>query len=195
MIDSITLPPHERADAHAPHLGPCGHLVQFYSETSRLLDTLEGFIASGLTGGEAVIVIATPPHLHALEARLQGRGIDLVAARNDNRYLPFGAQDVMDRFVVDGRPDAERFHAFLVPTLARARGAGRKVRAFGEMVAVMWAAGNRDGAIELERVWSQVCERGQLTLLCAYPSRGFGKHDAAALACVRALHTGETPGG
>ena len=194
MMDSLTHA-HPLPGAPAPHPGPCGHLVQFYSEHNRLLDTLETFIASGLTGGEAVIVIATPQHLHALEARLQARGIDLVAARNDNRYLPYGAQDVMDRFIDDRMPDAERFHAFLESTLLRARGPGRKVRAFGEMVAVLWAAGHRDGAIELERLWSQVCERGQLTLLCAYPDAGFGKGDATALECVRALHTGETPGG
>jgi hypothetical protein len=60
---------------------------------------------------------------------------------------------------------------------------------------VLWAASNREGAIELERLWSQVCERGQLTLLCAYPSAGFGEADATARECVRALHTGETPGG
>jgi hypothetical protein len=193
-MDSITLA-HPHAGAPVPHPSPCGHLVQFYAEEPRLLDTLETFIAAGLLAGEAVILIATPPHLHALEARLQARGLDLVAARHDNRYLPNGAQDVMDRFIVDGWPDAERFHAFLEPTLDRARGKGRKVRAFGEMVAVLWAAGRREAAIELERLWSQVCERGQLTLLCAYPSTGFDADDAAALDCVRALHTGETPGG
>jgi len=194
MMDSLTLG-HPHAGTPAPHPGPCGHLVQFYSDQNRLLDTLEAFIASGLTGGEAVIAIATPQHLHALESRLQARGIDLVAARNDNLYLPCGAQDAMDRFIDDGMPDAERFHAFLASTLARARGPGRRVRAFGEMVAVLWAAGHRNGAIELERLWSQVCARGQLTLLCAYPSAGFGRDDDAALECVRALHTGETPGG
>ena len=194
LMDSIPLA-HLHAGAPAPHPGPCGHLVQFYADDQRLLDTLETFIANGLLADEAVIVIATPRHLHALEARLQARGLDLVAARNENRFLAFGARDAMDRFIVDGWPDAERFHAFLEPTVERARGHGRKVRAFGEMVAVLWAEGRRDAAIELERLWSQVCERGQLTLLCAYPSSGFGAGDAAALQCVRALHTGETPGG
>jgi hypothetical protein len=194
-MDGLTLEAPLPGHAPDPHPGPCGHLVQFYADQQRLLDTLESFIASGLHAGEAVVVIATPPHLHALEARLQGRGFDLVGARNDNRYLAIGARDAMDRFIVDGWPDAARFHAFLEPTVARARGDGRKVRAFGEMVAVLWAAGRREAAIELERLWSQVCERGQLTLLCAYPSNGFGVDDADALACVRALHTDETPGG
>jgi hypothetical protein len=69
------------------------------------------------------------------------------------------------------------------------------VRAFGEMVAVLWAAGRREAALELERLWGQACERGQLTLLCAYPRSAFGADDAMAQATVRALHTDETPGG
>ena len=177
----------------APHPGPCGHLVQFYADQNRLLDSLEHFISAGLDAGEAVIVIATPPHLHALESRLQGRGMDLVAARNENRYLPFGAQDAMDRFIIDAWPDTERFKRFLETTLARARGNGRKVRAFGEMVAVLWADGQREAALQLERLWCNVCERGQLTLLCAYPTSGFTGPADPSLDSIRALHTSETP--
>jgi hypothetical protein len=189
--------PHTQAHAGEPipHPAPCGHLVQFYADHHRLLDTLEGFISSGLGAGEAVVVIATPRHLHALEARLQGRGIDLVTARNENRYLPFGAGDAMDRFMVDGRPDAGRFAAFLDETLARARGPGRKVRAFGEMVAVLWAAGRREAALHLERLWSDACARGQLSLLCAYPASGFKGCDDPFMDRVRALHTGEAAEG
>lgn len=179
----------------APHPAPCGHLVQFYADHNRLLDTLEGYISAGLYSGEAVVVIATPPHLHALEARLQGRGIDLVTARNENRYLPFGAHDAMDRFMVDGRPDAGRFTAFVDETVARARGPGRKVRAFGEMVAVLWAAGQREAALQLEQLWCDACARGALALLCAYPTSGFSGGDDPELERVRALHTGEATEG
>jgi hypothetical protein len=60
---------------------------------------------------------------------------------------------------------------------------------------VVWSLGRREAAIELVRLWILVCESGLLTLLCAYPSSGFGADVGAALECVRALHTGETPGG
>jgi hypothetical protein len=189
MMDSHTL---ELAHPHpAPHPAPCGHLVQIYSSPSRLLDTLETFIATGLDADEAVIVIATAPHLHALESRLQARGMDLLAARHDNRFLPIGTDDAMARFIDDGWPDAGLFEAFLAQLMGRARGSGRKVRAFGEMVAVLWAQGNRDGAVQLERLWSQVCEQGELTLLCAYPDHAFGRDDDGALATIRRCHTGE----
>jgi hypothetical protein len=186
--NALTLP----AGHPAPHPGPCGHLVQFYADQNRLLDSLEHFISAGLDAGEAVIVIATPPHLHALESRLQDRGMDLVAARNENRYLPFGAQDAMDRFIIDAWPDTERFTRFVDTSLARARSNGRKVRAFGEMVAVLWADGQREAALQLERLWCNVCERGQLTLLCAYPNSGFTGPADPSRDSIRALHTDET---
>jgi hypothetical protein len=185
-------------DGKTDHLhgatAPRDHLLHLYREQGQLLDTLEGFIAAGLDDGDSVIVIATAPHLHALESRLQARKFDLKGARNENRYLPFGADDAMDRFMVDGRPDPRRFAAFLEPLLARARGPGRKVRGFGEMVAVLWGRGRREAALELEQLWSPVCARGSLTLLCAYPEYVFGRHDGDALARVRASHSGELAG-
>jgi hypothetical protein len=53
--------PHTQAQPGdpAPHPAPCGHLVQFYADHNRLLDTLEGFISAGLCSGEGVVVIAT----------------------------------------------------------------------------------------------------------------------------------------
>jgi hypothetical protein len=171
----------------------CPHRVHFYSDTSRFLDNLETYIADGLLAGEATIVIATAMHLHALEARLQARGLDLVAARHENRYLPMGAEDALAQFLVDGWPSAERFHALLAQLLLRARGTGRPVRAFGEMVVVLWGNGQRDAAVKLEQLWAQVCAGGQLSLLCAYPLHGFGADDADALACVRSWHTEEVP--
>lgn len=54
MMDNLPLG-HAETAAPAPHPGPCGHLVQFYSKQRRLLDTLEQFIASGLTDRKSVV--------------------------------------------------------------------------------------------------------------------------------------------
>jgi hypothetical protein len=102
-----------------------------------------------------------------------------------------GAEDALERFMEDGRPSPARFHALLAQLLQRARGDGRPVRAFGEMVVVLWRKGQRDAALQLEQLWDQACARGALTLLCAYPLAGFGRDDGDALASVRACHTEE----
>jgi hypothetical protein len=189
LMDSVTdtYPP----EVASPGNSACNHLVQFYRDPARFLDSLEAFIADGLLSGEATIVLATPLHLHSLEARLQARGIDLVAARNENRYLPVGADDALARLLVDGVPDPQRFQGLLNELLTRAQGRGRRVRAFGELVAVLWAHGQREAVLQLERLWVATCDVHDLTLLCAYPADGFDAGDHRALDAIRACHHGE----
>ena len=45
------------------------HFVQFYASEGVFADTLEQFIVEGIRADEAVIVIATEPHLQEMELR------------------------------------------------------------------------------------------------------------------------------
>ena len=56
--------------------------------------------------------------------------------------------------------------------LDEARQAGSEVRAFGEMVALLWHQGNVAGAIALESLWNDLAEQQRFSLLCAYPTTG-----------------------
>ena len=48
------------------------------------------------------------------------------------------------------------------------------VRAFGEMVALLWAEGNYAGAIRLEELWNELQKSHSFSLFCAYPMHSFG---------------------
>ncbi|HEY4386628.1 MAG TPA: PAS domain S-box protein, partial [Ktedonobacteraceae bacterium] len=48
------------------------------------------------------------------------------------------------------------------------------VRIFGEMVALLWAQGNRAAAIRLEDLWNELGQAYAFSLFCAYPMQGFG---------------------
>ena len=61
-------------------LAPCEHLVQIYQDDEALIDALEGFIAGGLSAGDAVVIIATPAHRESLQRRLENQGFDIAAA-------------------------------------------------------------------------------------------------------------------
>jgi CheY-like chemotaxis protein len=50
---------------------------------------------------------------------------------------------------------------------------GRRLHAFGEMVALLWADENREAAIELEQAWNKLACQHRFALLCAYPIGGF----------------------
>jgi hypothetical protein len=158
-------------------IGPCEHLVQVWDDDHAFLDTLEGFVAGGLARNDGVIVIATGEHLAQLEQRLTGRGIDLAAKRADGQYVDRDAAATLDMFMDGQRPDERRFEFTVLDLVERAATGGRRVRAFGEMVAMLWARGDQAATMRLEKLWHDLCHKAAFTLLCAYPRVGF-THDA-----------------
>ena len=168
---------------------PCEHLVQIYDTDAVFLDTLEGFVAAGLRGGESVIVIATPSHLQSLNHRLHSAGLDLASLRARDQYVPLNAEETLAMFMKDGWPDEERFSRLVKGLVACARRDDRKVRAFGEMVALLWASGQRAATVRLEELWQQLCTVEHFSLLCAYPRVGFTQGVTASMADICAAHS------
>jgi hypothetical protein len=172
-------------------IAPCSHMVQLYEDVEVLIDSLEGFIGAGLEAGDAAVVIATPVHIMLLDARLEARGIDVTAARETDQYIALDAEQTLKTFLIGGWPDADRFEQQVRRIVDRARGAGgRKVRAFGEMVAVMWAQGHHGAVVRLEHLWQALCQRtADMTLFCAYPKSGITQDAHSALAEIFRAHT------
>ena len=174
-------------------LAPADHLCQLYGHEIHMIDALTTFTDVGLRAGESVVVIATAAHLHQLEQRLRGNWVDIDRARWEDRYIAVLAQETLNRFVVDGWPDEEKFNAVAEGLLKRARGNGRKVRAFGEMVALLWAEGNAGATIRLEHLWNSLQQREKFSLLCAYPRSAFGDESAATQRTICSLHSRVIP--
>jgi hypothetical protein len=170
-------------------ISPCEHAMQVYGDDDVFMDALEGFVGAGLREGEAAIVIATPEHLEGLEKRLRGRGVDLESARFEQRYLGLPADRILRDFMVDGWPDEERFHEVVSTLLARMQSNGRRVRAFGEMVALLWAQGNVAATVRLEHLWNKLCEKERFPLFCAYPKAGFTTDPTSSIRALCAAHT------
>ena len=176
-----------------------GHEVQFYSEDSFLLDDLSRFIGTALGGGDAAIVIATKAHRDGLARRLRARGFDTAGAAKRSRYLPLDAAETLSKFMVDGSPDGERFVAIMTEIIDRARtaaeGGNPRVVAFGEMVALLWAEGNSQGALRLEEMWNELARSRSFSLRCAYPIAGFNRADHGdAFLQICGEHTNVIPG-
>src|ERR1700730_956193 len=100
-----------------------GHRVQFYADDSFLLDGLSRFIGTALGAGDAAIVLATPAHREALEQRLQARGLSTAKLIRQGRYITADAAETLQKFMVEGFPDAARFREGLSSIVVRARGA------------------------------------------------------------------------
>lgn len=173
----------------APHDGE--HLLHLYDDNERFATALAEFVATGIANGEATIVIATTPHLAELDDALRERNIDVGAMLLQNRYLPLDAGAALEKFMRDGQPDATLFLRMVSDLMQRARRGGCRVRAFGEMVALLWARGEHAATLRLEHLWHALCQREGLLLLCAYPRGGFTPGSDAALAAIGAAHSRE----
>ena len=171
------------------NVGPCDHVMHIYENDGVFLDTLEGFVSGGLRGGETVVVIATSPHLYALEYRLKARDHDIDALRQTRHYIAMDAAEALSRFMVDGQPDDALFHASIATVIDQAQQGGQRVRAFGEMVALLWANGMHSGTVRLEHLWNTLCRDKGLSLFCAYPRSGSVQDSIESMAEIRALHS------
>ena len=142
---------------------PVDHLVWFYEDQAQLVAKVADFAAEGLRRGEHVIVIATTDHLRAIEALLEVSGVDTTPIE------ALDASDTLDTFHSSGTIDRAAFDSS-VGALIRDAAAHGPVRAFGEMVAVLWEQGAVREAIELEGLWCDLRDTDAFSLMCAYPS-------------------------
>ena len=171
-------------------IAPCEHLVQIYQQDAAFLDALEGFVAGGLRGGEGVVVIASPCHLQALEGRLHAQQIDLRLATLEDRYIALHSERTLAKFMIDGWPDDYLFERVVTELLKRAGQRGRRrIRAFGEMVAQLWADGHNGATVRLEHLWHRLCHERGFSLFCAYPRIGFTQDADEAIKEICAAHS------
>jgi len=171
-----------------------GHLVQYYEKEGFLYDRVTDFMSDGLRGSDAAVLIATRAHRSGVESRLARRGVDLAYLTAGGRYHALDAQDTLSRFMVDGTPDPHRFAETVGPVIRTARTGDRRVLAFGEMVALLWAEGSREAAIRLEQLWNDLAREETFALMCAYPISRFDDPGyAKPFADINAAHTWVTP--
>jgi hypothetical protein len=168
------------------------HLVAFYEDDAFLVAATAEFVGEGLQRGETVLVVATPEHRAGFEAALREAGHDLDGLGR-GRYEVLDAADRLSTLVHDGLLDVGRFQREIGGWLERATAGGRRVRVYGEMVALLWEAGHLATAIELEGLWNGLIEEHAFPILCGYPMRGFDTEETTALFhAVCEQHTGVT---
>ena len=180
---------HHGTEAFWGQIASCDHLVVIYHDDTAFLDSLALYVSTGIKAGESVLVIATPSHRCSLDFRLQASGIDIGAARAADLYIPLDARETLAKFIIDGVPDEQRFRHVVGDLMKRARRSGGRVRAFGEMVSLLWAEGRRDATIRLEQIWTRFCQEEPFALFCAYPRSGFTTDASAAIEEICAMHT------
>ena len=174
---AVPAPPSQRSADHPP--AGHQHLVEFYEDDAYLAGTVARFLAPGFGEPGAVIIVATPGHRSAFEAALVASGIDVFAAAGAGRYVSLDAATLLDRFLVGGAPDREAFNREVGGLIEGMAVPGRTLRIYGEMVALLWKAGDAASAVALEGLWNEIASKYDFDLLCAYPLATFDNEDDA----------------
>ncbi|MCD6062151.1 MAG: hypothetical protein K0R82_62 [Flavipsychrobacter sp.] len=164
------------------------HVLQVYRTDEILIDALIGFTGTGINAGECVVVIATPQHLNALSGKLRDLGIHLPTLIADDRFIPLEAERTRDKFVINGMPDAGRLEEIVYGLLYRADRRGRRVRFFGEIMALMWAEGNKTAALRLEELWTSMSNAREFSIFCGYPEAAFADNKRESIRQVCGIH-------
>ena len=166
---------------------PCEHLLEVYRSEAAFVRGLVEYASEGLSRGEAFVMVATAAHREAVAAGLRARGHapDVL----QDRFFALDAAETLASFMVGDLPDPRRFEAAIGPVLERASAGGRPVRAFGEMVVLLWLEDRREATLRLEQLWNRFLQQRPLTLLCAYPRREAGSAINDDFAEICAAHS------
>jgi MEDS: MEthanogen/methylotroph, DcmR Sensory domain len=201
---SIAKRPYLKSESPAGHvnwleLNRSPHAVHFYSSEDFLVDSLSRFVGAALEAGDSSFVFATRAHLDGLTDALKKTGIDTDRAIKGGRYLTFDAVQALGQLTVAGKLDKTRFDDFVrrvvLPLKAAAESKPQRVAACGEIVALLWAEGKAEAAIELEHLWNELAEQGAYSFRCFYPVASFsdpGQSDLFMRLCAK--HASVIPG-
>lgn len=163
-----------------------GHVVQFYGHEEELADRVTGYLLGALQHDGVAVVIATAAHRRAFEGRLTRAGVDLAAAARAGTYRTLDAGDTVRALTTGGQLDRGAFDRVIGRLIADAGQGKRPVRAYGEMVALLWDAGLVNDAVQLEEMWGSLGLSHSFSLFCSYPARsvtGDGHLEAFAEVC------------
>lgn len=167
------------------------HAVRFYENDEALCRIVAEFVGEGFAKREPAIIIATPEHRTEIERQLRERGFDLDTLTQRRDVLMLDARETLATFCEFGDINPREFRHVITAAIERvckaADGQGRVVRAFGEMVDLLWKDGLTAASVRLETLWNQLANTHDFKLLCGYSMGNFYK-DAAQDAIVR-THT------
>jgi DcmR-like sensory protein len=166
------------------------HAVRFYEDAQSLARMVATFVAEGFIEGLPAIIIATPEHRNAIIEKLNAMSFDLKHLKKQDDLIVLDAREMLALFMVDGMPHAQKFEAAMLPVIDRACHDRQDcvIRAYGEMVDVLWKDGMEAAAVRLEMLWNQLANTRKFSLLCGYSMGSFYKDAAFDAICYQHTH-------
>ena len=122
-------------------------------------------------------MIATPSHTKAILRALSDSGCNVQSLLRAGQLQTLDADKVLSSFMVGATLDPVLFKSNVGDVIERLC-EDRKpcpIRAYGEMVDLLWQRRNADTAIRLEILWNQLASHYEFSLMCGYAVAQFFK--------------------
>jgi len=150
--------------------GPEAHFVQCYSDDRDLAPNVVQFLKEGAERGDCLIVVSTSAHLELFTRELRKTGVDPENLRRSGKLVLLDARATLSSLLVGSMPDPLRFESLVAQRIreCRSRSGSGMVRAYGEMVDLLWKDGNLAAAIRLEELWNELLATERIGLFCSY---------------------------
>lgn len=144
------------------------HIVQVCKNVTSQAEILTRYIKEGLLNNEGIIVIARPSLRKTVLSKLDALGFDNQTVKNQGQVRFFDAEFLLSNILIDGTIEEQAFRNLVGIPVQFAQSKFGKVRAFGEMVDILWQRDLQDMAIQLEDLWEDLCANQSLRFLCTY---------------------------
>jgi hypothetical protein len=149
------------------------HLVHFYEDQAALVLSVTDFVVPGINQGEGIILVAEASNLTKFRTSLAVRGIDLAKVEASRQLILLDAHQTLSSFMVNGMPDSHLFFKTVYPLMDSMSANFPSIRAYGEMVNILWKEKNPEAVLQLESLWNELSHKYKFSLLCGYDHNQF----------------------
>lgn len=153
---------------HANQLVTGDHFVHIYEKIETLTDSLCEYIVPAFIQNEGVLLITTVPNKKTILMALERRSIDVTKARVLGQLIVIDAHEMLSQFMVKGQVNRLKFQTLAGAIISDLKAKFPNVRAYGEMVNILWQSGNLEATLELEKCWNELAANSDFLLFCGY---------------------------
>lgn len=149
-------------------LAPSQHLVQISHDPETLAEITAYFLKDGVIAEEGVLLIVSSEQRGLIAKHLATIGFDLNVWDRNGQITVLDSAAALTRLRPNGElawPVFAQVVGGIVRDMQKRHAA---IRIYGDMVNILWQAGERTAAIRLEGFWNALNKEIPFVLLCAY---------------------------
>lgn len=160
------------------------HLVQCFESTDALIEGVSAFLGRGLLHGDAALVVMELAQWNSVATKLTGRGVLLTDAIATGQLTVLDANRVLERIMLHGSPSRSLFEEAISRLVRHICSSAARVRVYSDVVNLLMTEKNFRGALELEKMWSDLAKDESLTMLWAYSPATLHNPEATTLKSI-----------